>query len=427
MAQHSQNAARDPSPGGASRPGEQTALRRSLGLVHVVLYGLGVTVGAGIYVLIASAAARAGVHAPLAFVLAAIGIGLTGATFAELGSRMPQAAGPVIYAHEAFRSDLVGHLVGLLVIAMTLVSAATISAGAAGYIGVFVPWPRWLVIGLVVLAMGALAGRGIVESISFAGLMTVIEIGGLLVVIGLGLLYEPDVLATAGAMVPRSLEPQVWNGIIAASLLAVFAFIGFEGIVNIVEEMRDPERTLPRAILVTLVLTTLLYIAVLWVALAALGVEQLAASDAPLAMVFHHLAGASPRTMAAIAIVAILNGIIVNIIMASRVMYGMARRGGLPPILGQVHPRLQTPLPATALATVVVLALALLLRLDDLADVSARATLVVFAIVNLALAVIKRRETRPPEGIFIAPAWVPWAGMLGCIAFIAADIAKTGH
>ncbi len=402
------------------------ALRRSLGLVSSVLYGLGVTVGAGIYVLIASAAARAGIHAPLAFILAAIGIGLTGASFAELGSRMPQAEGPVVYAHEAFRSPLAAALVGLLLVAMTLVSAATISSGAAGYIGVFVAWPRVVVIALVVLAMGALAARGIVESIAFAGLMTVIEIGGLLVVIALGFLYEPDVLATAGAMFPRSLAPETWNGIIAASLLAVFAFIGFEGLVNIAEEMRDPVRTLPRAIMVTLLLTTLLYIAVMWVALAALGVEKLAASDAPLALVFEHLAGASPRTMAAIAIVAILNGIIVNIIMASRVMYGLARRGTLPKALGTVHPRTQTPLAATALATLAVLGLALLLRLDHLADASARATLVVFAVVNLALGIIKHREAQAPEDIFLAPAWAPWAGMTCCLAFIAADIAKTG-
>ena len=407
----------DPGSGGTGR----TGLRRSLGLVHVVLYGLGVTVGAGIYVLIAAAAARAGMHAPLAFVLAAIGIGLTGATFAELGSRMPQAAGPVVYAHAAFRSEFVSRLVGLLVIAMTLVSAAAISAGAAGYVGVFVGWPRWLVITLIVLAMGAMAARGIRESITFAGIMTLIEIGGLVLIVVLGFLNEPRVLSDAGALLPRSLDVGVWSGIVAASLLAVFAFIGFEGIVNISEEMTDPSTTLPRAILVTLVLTTVLYVAVMWVALAALGVTRLATADAPLALVFEQLAGASPRTMAAIAIVAILNGIIVNIIMAARVIYGLARRGGLPEPLGRVDRRLGTPLNATALATAVVLGLALWLRLDHIAELSARATLVLFALVNLALMLIKSRETAPPPDIYVAPRWVPAAGLACCLFFIAAD------
>lgn len=406
-----------------SGAGGRIRLRRSLGLVHVVLYGLGVTIGAGIYVLIAAVAARAGHHAPLAFVIAALSIGLTGASFAELGSRMPLAAGPVVYAHAAFRSEIMARLIGLLVVAMTIVSAAAISAGAAGYVGVFVAWPRSLVVALVVLAMGAVAGRGIRESIAFAGIMTLIEVGGLLLIVALGIAHDPAAVAEAGRILPRTLDTEVWSGIVAASLLAVFAFIGFEGIVNIAEEMADPRRTLPRAILLTLVLTTLLYVAVTWVALAAVGPTELAAAQAPLALVFEHVAGVSPRTMAAIAIVAILNGVIVNIIMAARVIYGLAERGGLPIVLAQLHPRLATPVNATALATFFVLALALGLPLGALADWSARATLALFALLNTGLFLIKSREAQPPSGIYVAPGWVPVAGAASCVAFLGADIA----
>ena len=398
-------------------------LRRSLTLTHAVLYGLGVTVGAGIYVLIAAAADRAGMHAPVSFLVTAILIGLTGASLAELGGRMPVAAGEAAYARAAFRSERMATFVGVLVIAMALISASTISVGAAGYIRVFIDAPDTLLITAVVLAMAAIAARGIVESVTFAGLMTVIEIGGLLLVVAAGFLLEPAVITEAREMLPTGLDAAQWSGIFTASLLAVFAFIGFEGIVNIAEEMKAPERTLPRAIFLTLAITTTLYVLVMWVSLATLGPKVLAASKAPLALVYEHLTGASPRTMSAIAIVATLNGIVVNIIMASRVMYGLSRHGNLPAALGRVNPATQTPLVATGVAAAIVLTFALLLPIADLADLTARITLIMFGLVNLALFVIKQREATPPSNIFLCPKWVPLAGFLSCIVFVAADIA----
>jgi amino acid transporter len=333
------------------------------------------------------------------------------------------AAGEAAYARAAFRSDRIATAVGLLVIAMALVSASTISVGAAGYIRVFVDLPASLVIAVVVLTMGAIAARGIVESVTFAGIMTLIELGGLLIVIAAGFLFEPDVVARAPEMLPTTLDPGLWTGIFTASLLAVFAFIGFEGIVNIAEEVKDPTRTLPRAIFLTLAITTVLYVLVMWVSLAAIGPETLAASEAPLALVFEHLTGASPRTMSAIAIVATLNGIVVNMIMASRVVYGLSRQGSLPAAIGAVNSATQTPLVATGLSVAIVLAFALLLPIAALADLSARITLVMFGIINLALFCIKLREVEPPPRIFTCPKWVPLAGFLSCVAFILADIA----
>lgn len=415
---------REPSaPRGPATAQAPVTLRRSLTLTHAVLYGLGVTIGAGIYVLIAAAAARAGLHAPIAFIITAVLIGLTGASLAELGVRMPVAAGEAAYARAAFSAPWVATAVGLLVIAMSLVSASTISVGAAGYIGVFLPFPPLLIIAGVVLAMGAVACRGIVESVSFAGLMTLIEVGGLLIVIVAGFLFEPAVVSQAPSMLPLTLDPGVWSGVMTASLLAVFAFIGFEGIVNIAEEMKDPSRTLPRAIFLTLAITTVFYVLVMWIALAALGVERLAASTAPLALVFETLTGASPKTMSAIAIVATLNGIVVNMIMASRVIYGLARQGSLPERLGHISPSTQTPLLATLIAVGIVLVFALAMPIAALADLSARLTLVLFAIVNLALHVIKSRERAPPPRLFICPRWVPIAGCASCIVFVAADLA----
>lgn len=396
-------------------------LRRALTLTHVVLYGLGVTIGAGIYVLVAAAAARAGMHAPIAFAAAGLLMGLTGFSLAELGVRMPVAAGEAAYARAAFQSERIAAFVGFLSIGMSLVSAATISVGAAGYVGVFVPLPDKVLVAAVVLSMGAIAARGILESVSFAGLMTLIELGGLIMVIIAGFLFAPGVVARAPEMLPLTTNPSVWSGIFTASLLAVFAFIGFEGIVNIAEEVKDPSRTLPRAIILTLAISTVLYVLVMWVALIALGPAELAASNAPVALVFERITGLSPRTMSAIAIVATLNGIVVNIIMASRIMYGLSRQDALPQAFGHITAATQTPLLATAVSVGIVLFFSLLMPIADLADLSARLTLAMFSLINLALLRIKMGDDPNPKGEFRCPRWVPLADFIGCLLFIVFD------
>jgi amino acid transporter len=415
----SQVVANEMSPPAAPR---DVTLKRSLTLTNAVLYGLGVTIGAGIYVLIGAAAGRAGMYAPLAFVVAALLMGLTAASFAELGGRMPVAAGEAAYVRAAFRSDRLATLAGLLVIAIAIVSAAAIGVGSAGYIGVFLALPEPVRIALVVLAMGAIAAWGIKESVVFAGVMTVIEIGGLLLLIAAGAWFGSDLAARLPEAAPPLMSPLAVTGIASAALLAVFAFLGFESLVNIAEEVREPERTLPRAIFLTLVLTTVLYALVVWVALIAVAPAELATSKAPLALVFERLTGMSPRTMSLIAIVATINGVIVQIIMASRVLYGLATQGNLPAWLKHVSPITRTPLNATLLTTAAVLALALLLPLEQLADLTSRITLIMFALINLALVRIKAREREAPANTYVAPHWIPWAGLVSCLALVAIDI-----
>lgn len=398
------------------------ALVRSLSLTQATLYGLGVTIGAGIYVLIGAAAARAGMHAPIAFVLAAVLMALSAASFAELAGRLPVAAGEAAYVRSAFGSDRLAVVVGLLVVAIAIVSAAAIGIGSAGYIGVFIALPEPVLVAGVVLGMGALAAWGIRQAVNFAGAMTLIEIGGLLLLILAGVGSGPDLLTRLPEAVPPFGDGAALAGIMGTALLAVFAFIGFEGLANIAEEVRDPERTLPRAIFLTLTISTLLYVLVVWVSLVAVPPAELAASKAPLALVFERLTGASPRTMSLIAIVATLNGIIVQIIMASRVLYGLARQGEIPARFGEVSPATSTPLFATAATTALALLLALLLPLHHLADITSRLTLVVFALVNLSLIRIKSRERGPPARAYTAPAWVPWAGFVSCVALAMADL-----
>lgn len=397
-------------------------LVRSLTLTHAVLYGLGVTIGAGIYVLVGLAAGRSGMHAPLAFMGAALVMAFSAASFAELGTRMPVSASEAAYVQAAFRLDWLSLGVGLLVVTTAIVSAATISVGSAGYVAVFLPLPAPWIISGVVLAMGLVACLATVQSVTFAGLMTLIEVGGLALIIIAGLGHGTDVVTRLPEIWPSAGDTTAWFGIAGTALIAVFAFIGFEHLVNVAEEMKEPSRTLPRALFLTLGFTALIYGLVVWIAVTAVPPQELARSTAPLALVFERLTGLPLVTMSAIAIVATLNGIIVHMIMIARVIYGLADQGSLPKALTRLNPVTHTPLLATAIGVGAILALALAVPLAGLADLTAAFTLVIFAIVNLALIRIKSRKEAPPLATFICPRWVPFAGLASSVLLLVVDL-----
>lgn len=403
---------------GARQP---PGLKRVLGLTLVVLYGLGVTIGAGIYVLIGASARQAGIYAPVSFCIAALVMAPTAASFAELSSRMPVSAGEAAYVREGLNSRGLALAVGLLVVTAGVVSAAAVAIGAAGYISVFIGAPDDLIITLVVLAMGLAAAWGILESVSLAGVLTLIEIGGLALIVVAGIGNDPSIVLRFGEVVPGSFDPVIWSGVFSAGLLAFFAFIGFEDLVNIAEEVKEPLKVLPWAIFLTLVLSTLIYVCVVTVAVLSVPLEGLAASKAPLGFVYESVTGGSPLIISAIAIVATLNGIIVQMIMASRVLYGLSAQGDLPGILSQVSPLTRTPLIATALVVAIILMLALAFPIEGLAVMTSRVTLTIFSLVNLALLRLKLREDAPPEGIFTVGLWVPVAGLSASLLLLAHD------
>ncbi len=208
------------------------------------------------------------------------------------------------------------------------------------------------------------------------------------------------------------------SGVLSASLLAFFAFIGFESLANIAEEVKDPQKTLPKAIFLTLAISTLFYVLVVWIALISVPRAELAAARAPLSLVFERVTGASPLAISAIAIVATINGIIAQMVMASRVIYGMADRHLLPSVLAVVSPRTRTPLNATALVVGAVLILAIAFPLERLAETTSFLTLIIFAIVNAALLLLKRRSAAVPPGTIVFPAVVPAAGCVLCVALL---------
>lgn len=397
-------------------------LVRSLTLTHAVLYGLGVTIGAGIYVLVGIAAGRSGMHAPLAFIGAAVVMAFSAASFAELGTRMPVSASEAAYAQEAFKRKWFSLSVGLLVVITAIISAATISVGSAGYIGVFFPSlpEQWIITG-VVLAMGAVACLSTVQSVTFAGIMTLIEVGGLILIIVAGLGAGSEVVTRLPEMLPATGEMSAWIGLSGTTLIAVFAFIGFEHLVNIAEELKDPRRILPRALFLTLAITALVYALVVWIAVVTVPPEELASSSAPLALVFERLTGVPLFTMSVIAIVATLNGLIVHMIMIARVVYGLADQGNFPKALAKLNGTTGTPLVATAIGVGLILVFSLTVPIAGLADLTSRFTLVIFMIVNLALILIKSRDKVPPLNVFVCPHWVPIAGLISSVTLLALD------
>jgi amino acid transporter len=400
-----------------------TELRRSIPFAGLVLYGLGTTIGAGIYALTGVVAGRVGWMTPLAFAAAAALALFTALAFAELSSRFPRAGGEAVYVLEGFRSRAFATAVGLLVVTAGIVSAAAVTVAFAAHLAALVAVPPGLAAQLAILAIGALAAWGVRESVLAADAITLIEIGGLLAVIAWGAHALP-------AAAPRLAEAWPRDGadglhLAGAAVLAFYAFLGFEDMVNVAEEVRDVRRVLPRAILTTLAVTLALYVAVAAVALAVVPPDELARADAPLVEVFERSGGA-PIVLNVIALFALLNGVLIQLMKAARVLYGMARDGALPALLGRVHPGRRTPLVATALVTAVAAGLAALLPLATLAELTASVTLLTFGLANAALLVVKRRDPRP-EGAVVYPAWVPAAGVVASVGLLSAEIAlRTG-
>ena len=226
----------------------QATLKRSLSLSLVTYYGLGNILGAGIYVLIGKVVAYSGYQAPLSFLLASLLAGFTAFSYAELAARYPFSAGEVVYLHKGIGIRWLSILVGLLIIATGTVSAATIARGFVGYLQVFINIPASVAIVSLVVCLGVLAAWGIAQSVWVAAIMTLVEIGGLLLILWVA---RPDSAALLTTLEQAGVSIGMFEaqGIFLGAFLAFFAFIGFEDMVNVAEEVRQPERNMPMAIL----------------------------------------------------------------------------------------------------------------------------------------------------------------------------------
>lgn len=380
-------------------------LNRILTLPVVTFYGVGTIVGAGIYVLIGKVAGLAGDGIAYAFLTAGLVATFTAFSYCELVSRFPRAAGEALYVEKGFGLSWLSQLVGWMVVLTGIVSAATIANGFTGYLAVFWSLPPGLVISLLVLGLGGIAAWGVKQSAALVNLITLISLVGLVFVIYAGLQAEAKQPLSPVMSLPSW---EIVPGIMLGAFLAFYAFIGFEDMVNLVEEVKEPRKTLPKALLLAIGVSLLLYVGVALVAARAVPLEQLAASEAPLALVVEQT-GYTTGPIALISLIAVVNGALVQLVMASRVMYGMAQQGLTARWLGRTNDTTKTPLAATIVVTAAILVFALWLPLTVLAKITSMIVLLVFGLVNLALISVKRREG-PLEGSFIVPVWVPVLG-----------------
>jgi amino acid transporter len=396
---------------------EATTLKRTLRLGSLTYYGLGTILGAGVYVLIGKVAGYAGLYAPVAFLVAGLIAFFTAFSYAELAARYPHSAGAAVYVREGLGFEALSLFVGGLIVLVGVVTCASLLRGFVGYLDVFVQAPHWMGITVTLLGLWALAAWGIGESVRAATVVTLVEIGGLFLILAV----SGASLGTVPARLPDLLppfQPQAWSGIALGAFIAFYAFLGFEDMTHVAEEVEEPQRTMPRAILLALGTATLLYLLVALAAVLSLPLAELARSEAPLAELYTRATGHSPALISLISLFAVTNGALIQIIMGSRVLYGMSRKGWLPAWLGRVSRRTHTPLWATAVVALPSLGLALWLPLLSLAKATSFLILIVFSLVNLSLLRLKRR-TPVAEGVRSYPWWVPAAGFVTTLALMA--------
>ncbi len=392
-------------------------LRRVISGPLLIFYGLGTMLGAGIYALIGEVAGAAGIFAPASFVLAAAIASLTAASFAELSSRFPQSAGEAVYVSAGFNNERLSLLVGLMIVASGIVSSGVMFRGFVGYAGEIFAFPAWLGFLVLAISVGAVAAWGIAESLIAIAVITVIEAGALLLVIVLGFTAPPIALEAGDAVPPGAVA-----GVLSGAVLAFYAFIGFEDMVNVVEEVKKPRRVMPLSIIVALVLTTTIYVGVAAAAVRTTPISLLMQSDAPMSLIFSRLTDIPAYWMSAVAMIAVVNGALVQIVMGSRVLYGLSQQGAIHEWFGRIAQRTQTPVNATVLIVVLVLLSALILPLATLAQATSFLLLTVFTLVNIALIRIKRRGDH--DGGFTVPIIIPYLGAASAAALALISLAE---
>ncbi|MEC7761801.1 MAG: amino acid permease [Pseudomonadota bacterium] len=389
----------------------ETLLKR-LGTGLLTAYGVGIMVGAGIYVLVGHAAGEAGVWAPLAFLLAGVVAVPSALSFAELSSRIPEAAGDSAYVEHGLRAHWLAVLVGLINISAGIIGGAAVLRGGVGYLTALMPIDPVAAIVALGGLLTLIAVLGVVESLSFAAVLTAVEVSGLALVIWAGFTAAP----TADWAAPGAIH---LPGVLAASIFAFFAFLGFDDLVNMAEEARNPARQMPRAILWSLAITSVLYALVTLAAVRAVPLEALSGSERPLALVWTASTGQQAAFLSSIAVAAALNGVLAQIVMASRVLFGLGRRSKGLAIFHRANPRFGTPVLATILIGAATVAAAGVLPVALLAEYTTLALLIVFTIVNAALIGVKRQGTPSP---FSVPGFVPWLGIVGALGLFVANL-----
>jgi len=355
-------------------------LKRNLGWKTYGLFGLGNIIGAGIYVLIGEVAGEAGNGAIWSFVAAGLVAGFTVISYSALSTKFPLSAAEAVFVLRSFSNRSLALLVGLTLTFAGIVSSGVLLNGFANYFSELIDIPKVIFIVSALVILSAIAIKGIKETAKFAVFITILEVAGLAIII-LTSSLSPDFIANANNVISNSLEASVLP-ILFGSFLAFYAFIGFEDMVNVAEEVKDPKKNVRRGMLFAMVSAMVLYVLVAVAALSVIPANQLAESDAPLAAVFNKTSNIDFPLITVIGLFAIVNGIIAQIIMASRVLYGLSREKLVPGWFGKVNQKTKTPINSTILVSVIMLAGALSLPLVTLASMTSLGLLFIFSVVH---------------------------------------------
>ena len=409
---------------------QQPELKRVMGPGLLLLFVVGDILGTGVYALTGQVAGEVGGAAWLPFLIAFLIATITAFSYLELVTKYPQAAGAALYAHKAFGIHFFTFIVAFVVMCSGITSASTASQAFASNLvkGFGLDWGKVGIAAIALLFMAALAAvnfRGVSESVKLNVVLTVIEITGLLLVIVVGLWAftqgGDNIDFSRIILFENEGERSTFVAVTAATSLAFFAMVGFEDSVNMAEETKDPVRIFPKVLLSGLTIAGIVYVLVSIIAVALVPIGDLTASKTPLVDVVEAAAPGLPigTLFPFITMFAVSNTALINMLMASRLIYGMARQHVLPPVLGAVHKTRQTPWVAILFTTVI--AFGLIFYVSAFASESAISVLggttsllllAVFAMVNVAVLVL-RRDVKETGGHFKTPTVLP---VIGCIA-----------
>lgn len=360
-------------------------MKKSLSLFHLIFYGTGMILGAGIYSVIGKAGGVAENGLWISFLLAAFCASLTALSYAELATMFPKTGGEYIYVKNIFPQwPYLAMLCGSMMIFAGISTATTVAMAFSGYIQQFADVPEFVTAFCLLGVFTLVNILGIKESSWVNVVFTLIEIMGLLIFVWVGLQSSKFGEALT--------EPRFDGAIISGAALVIFAYFGFENIVNLVEESKAPEKDLPKGIIISLVISTILYLLVSLTALALGSPEELSRSNAPLSDLTRNAASWIPRTLGAIALFSTANTVLISMISTSRIIFSMAREKDLPRVFSKLLKKRATPWMG-ALA-VFILAIALLPSggIEVVASASSFATMIAFTVINLALIYLRFKD-----------------------------------
>ena len=358
-----------------------------MGLFHLTMYGVGLILGAGIYVLIGEAAGFAGNSMWISFLLGAIVAIFAGLSYAELSALYPKAAAEYTFIKNAFKNNFFGFIIGWLTAITSIIVAATVSLGFGGYLNQFVDLP--ITIGAIILVMilSVVNFIGIKESAWANTIFALITAAGLVLIIFLGFSIEPV------EPIDYFEAPNGITGIILAFVLIFFAFIGFEDMANVAEEVRRARKTIPRAIILSVIITGVIYILVSLSAIRILNWEELALSSAPLADVAHSALGTNGSiTLSLIALFATASTVLITLVAGARILYGMAKSNSLPKIFARIHSKTNTPWIAVIGILIASVGFTFVGDIVIVANIVVFAVVITFAAINLAVIVLRYTE-----------------------------------